>query len=319
MSLQEYGRLPLISERTLRRHHAYESADNRFRSAARLRQALLREQQGWPIGEYRTARGTRRKLGSYVNSTAGTKAVNFITPEVARLVRREVAYREEGALIDEGRLWTNLLSSAPATFNVLGPMKLNLRLATAVLRSICPDFVRRVTAILFEHSPARSHPAFTHDRTAFDALGKCETRYGSHGFVAIELKYSESMTEPPARVRPRYDVLSRTSGLYRDPDHPALRQNPLQQLWRQHMLAAAMVQNGLYSTGRFILVAPTFNTQVAEAVCLYRQHLTDDPPVDFDAVSLETVIAAIKRAGADDIGDLLHDRYCNFDPVDALI
>jgi hypothetical protein len=78
MNLQEYGRLPLIPERTLRRHHAFENADNRFRSAARLRQALLREQHGWPIGEYRTAKGTRRKLGSYVNSTAAAKAVNFI-------------------------------------------------------------------------------------------------------------------------------------------------------------------------------------------------------------------------------------------------
>ena len=57
MSVKEYGRLPLVPERTLRKHTAYEPADNRFRSAARLRQALLREQHGWPIGDYRTAKG----------------------------------------------------------------------------------------------------------------------------------------------------------------------------------------------------------------------------------------------------------------------
>ena len=210
MSVKEYGRLPLVPERTLRKHTAYEPADNRFRSAARLRQALLREQHGWPIGDYRTAKGTRRKLGSYVNATAAAKSVNFITPAVASLVRREVAYREEGALIDEGRLWRNLLSSAPATFNVFGPMKLDLHLATAVLRSLCPDLVRRATAVLFEHSPARSHPAFTQDRTAFDVFVKCQTKDSRHGFVAIELKYSETMAEPPARMRPRYDELSRS-------------------------------------------------------------------------------------------------------------
>jgi hypothetical protein len=118
MSVQEYGRLPLVPERTLRKHTAYEPADNRFRSAARLRQALLREQHGWPMGDYRTARGTRRKLGSYVNAAAAAKAMNFITPEVANLVRREVAYREEGdqALLD-GMLdaFASISSSAPAS------------------------------------------------------------------------------------------------------------------------------------------------------------------------------------------------------------
>jgi hypothetical protein len=115
-------------------------------------------------------------------------------------------------------------------------------------------------------------------------------------------------------MRPRYDELSRSSGLYKDPDHPALRDNPLQQLFRQHLLAAAMVQNGLYSNGRFIIIAPAFNTQVAQAVRLYREHLADEPFVTFEAFTLETVIA-----GAADIATLLHDRYTNFDPVDALI
>jgi len=319
MSVQEYGRLPFISQPTLRRHHSYEPSDNRFRSAARLRQALMREQHGWPMGDYQTAKGSRRKLGSYVTAKAAANSVNFITPEIARLVRREVAYREEGALIDEGRLWRNLLSSAPATFNVLGPMKLDLRLATAVLRTLCPDFVRRANAILFEHSPARSNPAFTHDRTAFDAVAKVTTTNRTHGFVAIELKYSETMAEPPARLRPRYDTLSRDSGLYKDPDSAALRENPLQQLWRQHMLAAAMVRNGLYSGGRFIVIAPRFNAQVAHAVQRYRQHLVDEPLVSFDALSLEAVVTAVRRGGATETADLLHDRYCNFDPVDALI
>jgi hypothetical protein len=48
-------------------------------------------------------------------------------------------------------------------------------LGTSVFRSLCPDLVRRITHVLFEHSPARRHPAFTHDGTAFDALLKCRT------------------------------------------------------------------------------------------------------------------------------------------------
>jgi hypothetical protein len=59
------------------------------------------------------------------------------------------------------------------------------------------------------------------------------------------------MTETPARLRRRYDELSTASGLFKDPDHPELRAAPLQQLWRQSLLASAMVMNGLYNAGRF--------------------------------------------------------------------
>jgi hypothetical protein len=39
----------------------------------------------------------------------------------AHTARREAAYREVGALIDQERLATNLLSSMPLTFNLLAP------------------------------------------------------------------------------------------------------------------------------------------------------------------------------------------------------
>jgi len=316
---QQYGRVPFISKKILAKFKAFESSDNRFRSAARLRQALLREQRGWPIGHYQTVSGKRRQLGNYV-ATAAEQTAAFVTPEITRLVRQEIAFREDGALVDEGRLWRNLLSSAPAVFNVFGPLKLDLRLATRVMRSLCPDVVHRVNEVLFEHSPARGHPAFSHDRSAFDVLFKCRMTDGRHGFIAIELKYSESMGEPTARTRPRYDELSRQSQLYRDPDEPALRANPLQQFWRQHMLAHAMVERGLYSAGRFFVVAPLFNRPAQHAIQLYRQQLIDSPTtVSFDAAQLENVVAAIKRAGATEIAALLHERYCDYGPLDALI
>lgn len=61
------------------------------------------------------------------------------------------------------------------------------------------------------------------------------------------MKYSETMAEPLAGLRPRYEELSRLAGIYKDPEAPALRGNPVQQLWREHMLSRAMIHNGLYS------------------------------------------------------------------------
>src|ERR1019366_1742959 len=144
---------------------------------------------------------TQREIGSYLGNT--DPDANFITPEVAQLVRREVAYREDDALIQEDRLYRNMVSSHPATFNVFGPLKLDPKLASSVARRLCPDFVRKATEALFEHSPARRHPAFPNVRTAFDVLIKARTPAG-HGFIAVEMKLTETMAESPARLRPRY-------------------------------------------------------------------------------------------------------------------
>jgi hypothetical protein len=319
VSVATYGRVPFISRKVLSRHKAYDAADSRFRAAARLHQSLLREKRDWPIGRYRTAEGKTRRLGNYLSTAAAERHANFITPEVARLARREIAYREDGALIDDVRVRQNLLSSAPAVFNMIGPMKLDLRLARKVLRALSLDQLRDVSNVLFEHSPGRGRPEFTHDRTAFDALIEGTAADDRKAFIAVEVKYTESMSEPPARLRRRYDELSRSSGLYKDPDHAALRAAPLQQLWRQHLLAAAMLENGLYEAGQFIVIAPAFNGPAQSAFELYQRHLVESPSVEFTAVTFEAVVTAIRRSGAAEIAELLYERYCDFGPVDALV
>jgi hypothetical protein len=71
---------------------------------------------------------------------------------------------------------------------------------------------------------------------------------GRNGFVAFEIKYSESMREPMPELKPRYAELSEGSDLFTDPAAAALRTNPLQQLWREHLLAQSMIDNGLASS-----------------------------------------------------------------------
>jgi hypothetical protein len=317
MSIAAYGRVPYLSEPVLRQHHVYEPADGRFRSAARTQQALYRERNGWSIGSY-PAEGERcREIGNYLSEEHDD--CNFISPEVARLARLEVAYREDDALIDEARLFRNMLSSHPATFNFFGPLKIDLKLASAVAKRLFPDFVQKVTGILFEHSPSRRDERFIDDRSAYDVLLKVKTTTGQHGFVAIEFKFTETMTEQPARLRPRYDQVSQSSGLFKDPGSAALRTSPLQQLWRLHMLSATMLQNALYSEGRFAVFAPSHNSHVFDAVSLYRQHLKDDGPVSFDAIPLESMVKAIQRAGARDLAATLNERYLDFSPLEELI
>lgn len=320
ITLTPLDRLPLIPEHILRAYHVAEPCDDRFRSCARLLQALWREDKGLPLGSYISSEGSRKKLGSRITGKAGRAGANFLSATIAQLVYKEVAYREIGALIDEDRLWTNLLSSMPLTFNLLGPLRLDLNLATRVLHNLIPDFHNAtVKAIWFEHSPGRGSPKYTADYTAFDALIIYERDTGKGGFLALEMKYAEAMQEPLARMRPRYDELAGSSGLFIDPGSPALRTNPFQQLWREHLLAQAMLNDGLYDEGHFIVIGPALNSNVQNAIGGYRCQLNQltEHQVGFEGITLERFVDAIAQAGEVDHANALYRRYCDWHLIDG--
>ena len=320
----EFGKpldhLPLIPKNVLKKHHCHEPLDGRFRSAARLLQALWREDRSLPIGGYVSEDGKRHKLGSRITEAAGRDGGNFLTAEIAHIARREVAYREIGALIDQERLTTNLLSSMPLTFNLLAPLAAKRERADSMLYTLLSDFRGFAVETLFEHSPGRGDPRFTGDYTAFDALTRYELGDGRKGFVAFEIKYSESMREPVPEIKPHYNELSEASELFLDPAEAALRTNPLQQLWREHLLAQRMIDTGLYDEGYFVVIAPELNHQAQDASKAYRAQLNEpkEGKVHFVDVTLEQAIEAIRLSDKGH-AKALHRRYCDFWLVDGEI
>lgn len=320
MALHNPELLPLIPERLLRQHHVYERYDTRFRAAARLLQALWRERRKLPEGHYTNATGTRRRLGSRLATDAARNGANFLTPEIFSQARIDLAYREPGALIDIERMHGNLLSSMPLAFNLLAPLKADKKLARRVFNQLAPGIAKDITHIQFEHSPGRGDATFTADGTAFDAFITARAPDGAKTFIAVEVKYSESMCEPEARPRPRYDELSRDSGLYAEPDDAALRKNPLQSFWRGHMLAQSILDAGLYDRGVFVLIAPRQNRDVQRAARAYAKRLANtDGKVNFINVELEVAIDAVRNAGAPNLAAALGERYVDFNPVHTLV
>ncbi len=223
--------VPLLPPELLRRHHCHEPTDTRYRAAARLAQALWREKRGLACGRHlNPTTGRSRRLGSRLAPRDAQAGANFVDPDLIPLVRRALAYREPGALIEEGRLWSNMLSSQTLAFSLFGPLQRSPALATAVLGQLFPDLVGVANEILFEHSPARGDPAFTGDGTAFDVLVRCATPTGRRAFLAFEVKYTENPGGTGIASRPRHDELLRQAGVLVDPDAPALRGGALQQL-----------------------------------------------------------------------------------------
>jgi hypothetical protein len=165
--------------------------------------------------------------------------------------------------------------------------------------------------------PGRGHPGYTADYTAFDVMIRCTTPQGREAFVAIEMKYSEAPAGIASPGRPRYDALSRSAGVFRDPDAPALRHAPIEQFWREQLLVTAMLERGRYHDGRLIVIAPALNAECQAAIARYRSQLVSDDPgeTSLQAVTLEDLTAAVGAAGAETIAALVTERYLDFEPV----
>lgn len=319
---QPIAQLPIVPTSVLFANRALNEFDNRFRSCARLLQSLWRQNQNLPIGSYVSC-GRTRRLGSLISKPAANEGRNFLNSEIAEIARLEMAYQERGALIDQDRLFGNLLSSMPLCFNLFAPLRQNLDLAAHVLRAIIPDLdLKTVTEVRFEHSPGRQDPELTGDRSAFDVAFVYERADGASGLIGVEVKYSEDGHEPaPPELNPRYDELAHSSGLYREPKHAALRVNPMQQLFREHLLAQATLQRGDYAESWFIQIAPRHNHLIQNAARLYAGFLakpvTGQTP--FLNIELETVIEAFGWAGEHGHAAALWDRYCDWWKVDEVV
>lgn len=317
-----FCQLPIIPRNVLRQHRVLEKFDTRFRACARLLQALWREDQHLPIGTHAAPNGQQRRIGSLLGSTAADAGRNFLSPDVAHLVRREVAYQESGALIDKRRLFGNLLSSMPLAFNLFAPLRLNGELAAKVVRNLIPEIdLARVLHVLFEHSPGRRRDELTGDRTAFDVAILYERSDGKKGLLAIEQKYSEGTSGCAAEPRDRYDELARSSEFYKHPMSAVLRTGPCQQLFREHLLTFAARVRGDFAEASFILIAPRHNHLLQQGASLYASHLSETGlgGIPFLNIELEQVIEAIGWAGELGYAHALYDRYLNWRKIDAIV
>ncbi len=174
-----------------------------------------------------------------------------------------------------------------------------------------------VTRVSFEHSPARGDESYTGDHTAFDVFFEHLTPAGGRAFIGLEVKYHEALTDAPAAHRPRYDEVTSRMGCFRPEGLPALRLKPLQQIWRDHMLAGAMHQHepAGWDSGLYVFLYPQDNEACRRAVQLYQDLLADQRT--FSPVTLEVVVAAIEAETDAPWVRELRERYLLWAKVEA--
>lgn len=293
-------------DRLAKDYHVFVASDGAgFKRRARVLQSMWREGQGYPMGKHRG-----RPLGSRLPMPwAEETLANYLTSTIRQVVRNEVLNQEPGAerLFQTPRIFDNLLSSQPLCFNLFGELQKDPALATAVMRTLVPERVARVTRIGFEYSPGRGDPRYTGDKSAFDVFVAFQTPAGGKGFAGIEVKYSETLGGAASNHRRRYDEVAASMGCFRPERLHELRSQPLHQIWRDHLLAGSLLREGDYEDGFFVFLYPDENPHCHDAQAAYRDCLQDEGT--FMVWTLEDVSAVIEQHTQAEWIDSFVDRY----------
>lgn len=279
-----------------------------FRRKARVLQSIWREERGYPTGLHRG-----RPLGSRLEMPWARETLNnYLTDTIRAVVRHEVidSSRSAGKLYARPRIFNDLLSSQPLCFNLFAELQQDLDLASAVFRKLTAGRSAEVTDIDFEHSPGRGDLRYTGDSSAFDVYVTFTTPEGGRGFVGIEVKYHENLQGRPARHRTRYDDVAEAMGCFRPEASSRLRQQPLQQIWRDHLLAGAHLQADDFADGLFAFLYPQDNSHCSKAIEAYRGCLSNE--LTLAVWTLESVLEIIRQYTAADWSSHFFDRYLNF-------
>jgi hypothetical protein len=256
-----------------------------FRQRSRLDQARWREAHGHPMGTqpYRPHpnRPPARPVGSRIPLDYGLQTgANLITPAALAAARARTSVIEPNQSFDHQRLWADLLSSEALAFNLFGDLAADLAVADRAVHASWPDVPGTVSAIRFAYSPGRLDPEYLNSLRAFDAAIVLDHGDGTQGIVGIDTKFHErakSEIPKPTNLR-RYVAVAEASGIFAAGAIDAVKgRSELAVMWLEHLLLLSMLQHpaGAWTWGRYVVVHPAGNPDIAELCARYRELLAD--------------------------------------------
>ena len=281
-----------------------------FQKKARILQSMWREEQGYEMGKYRG-----KKRGNFLPMPWAKETLsNYLSDTIKQVVQDEVINSpDNGKLYRKPRIFNNLLCSQPLCFNLFAELKVDLQLASKVFSALSPDRIKEVIKIEFEYSPGRRDPKYTGDRSASDVYVEFLSDSGNKGFVGIEVKYHENLQNKPAKMRGRYFEVASEMGCFKKDCLDKLKASPLEQIWRDHLLAGSILQADDFEDGFFVFLYPRGNNHCSQAIKDYSNCLTDSKT--FEDWVMEDVVSAIQQFTQDKWIYLLFDRYLYFEKL----
>jgi hypothetical protein len=279
---------------------AQRPAMTEFRQATRYHQARWREANGHPIGSQPIAPRDDGKpvrlVGSRIPLAYGRETgASFLTDNALASARARTSVIEAHQSFDHQRIWADLLSSEALAFNLFGDLAGDLELADRAVHAWWPDAPGVVRGVRFAHSPGWLDPAYLNSLRAFDTVFELELGDGTQGVIGVDTKYHErikSETPKPENLR-RYLQVAERSGAFAPGAIDSVKgRSDLAVMWLEHLLLQSMLQHpsGAWSWGRYVVVHPAGNPDIAEACARYENLLADRST--FTSVTVEDLIDA---------------------------
>lgn len=282
-----------------------------FRRAVRHHHARWREGQGYPIGMHRVRPGTEpRLIGSHLDvDFAQESGATFLTKRALAAARQRASLVEPHQIFDQRGFWADLLSSEALAVNLFGDLASDLDRADRAVRTWWPDAPGRVGEVRFAHSPGRLDPSYSNSRRFFDAMFVLELADGTLGALAIDVKYREILDRKGVKSAhlERFAEIHNRSGAFVPNTVDLLHRTPRSMVWLEHLLLLSMLQHESrrWTWGRYVVVHPEGNTNVAGVVDEYRDALTDH--ATFATATVEELVGA--KVLAPKTGAALRRRY----------
>jgi hypothetical protein len=221
---------------------------------------------------------------------------NLVTPGALEAARARTSFIEPHQTFDHQRLWADLLWSPTMAFNLFGELACDLGLADRAVHAWWPDAPGAVSDVRFAHSPGRFDPDYLNSLRAFDTAFVLDQDDGvTQAVVAVDVEYHERLkpeVPKPGNLR-RYLEVAERCGVFRDGASDQVKaRSDLCVMWLEHLLLLSMLQHrsGAWAWGRYVVVHPAGNSDIADACGRYRTLLVDEST--FASVTIEGLLDA---------------------------
>jgi hypothetical protein len=262
--------------------------DNPFTARMRFHQSWYRAKVlkvPWGVGPKSS---NTTQYGNMLTSVDGERGLNFLSPHIFEVTKRRLAINK--GTIDRFRLLNNMLSSQPMCFNLFGPLVDDFELAAHLFQKLLPDEINSISSVKLEYAPEPVKD-YLNDRTAFDAYISYKDTVGQTGFIGIETKLTEAFSTK-VYGSPFYNRwFDNPKSPWLPTAHSELQKIQVNQLWRDHLLAVAMLllPDSTYSSGRFMLIYHPLDIECLEALEVYKALLKPETN-SFMAMPLDRLI-----------------------------
>lgn len=246
---------------------------------------------------------------------------NFLTKNAIRAVRETLANRtkENMGIIEEGRLFNNLLSSQPLSFNFFGELYADHDFGLLVLKSFFPDLTKLVN-VYFEFAPIVN---YTNDRSAFDVAFEVEVGI-KKGIIGFECKYTDTFSFKPSKSPIFYGdegnknyeaylgIYNKSKNSFTKPYFDFVRSKDFNQLFRNQLIREALLQDKKYDFVRTGLFCYQEDESVIATAKTFKTMLSN--PDNFYVITYSDFISKVQRLELDwqqrEWTMLLWARYC---------